>query len=696
MMQAIFWTLAHSLWQGLLLAIAGGVAIIITKRSGAALRYNILSALFSLFIAVACFTFIKQLHIASVANGMPVADLSKVHGDTVIDAFATANNNNAAAVVEKNYIEQFIGYFNEHASLVVGIWFIIMTAQCIRLLANIGYAQRIRYYKTYTPSLYWQQKLSELAERIQIKRHIALLESEIVKIPLTVGFLKPVILFPFSVLSQLPPDQVEAVFLHELAHIKRKDYLVNLLQSFAELFFFFNPGVLWISSLIRDERENCCDDIAIREINDKKEFIHALVSFQEYNLNGSKYSLAFPGRKNHLLNRVKRIITNNNKTLNNMEKISLAAGIVILGVITIAFRQTEKQEAVKIQPGAKTEQVKEMINDTVPDKPGAITFSFDGSIDGKKYKIKEINDKVVELYVEGKRIPDEKIGDYQETIEKIHLDAKKQRDELQAQNELLEKQRAEMLDQEARMNKERAEMEELREKANNDEAISKLDAEQKAMDAKMEEWNRRHAVVAYEQAEIAQKDMREQLKKQNDEMMVLTNELRKRQSELKEQIRSQQQKDAKTQNESLNKQILELENEQIQIQQQRLKINQMLLNFNQGNVLASPPILKSDGAIITGDLHSEGATVPVPPPTPQVFVSHPLTDIIDDLMDEGVITSKDNLEFMLDSKILKVNGVVQPEELHSKLKGKYIKSEKNHVKYSRRGDSISADINNGD
>ncbi len=186
----------------------------------------------------------------------------------------------------------------------------------------------------------------KLAERLQIKKRVQLLQSEIVKVPVMVGFFKPMILFPFSLMSQLPPEQIEAVLLHELAHIKRKDYFVNLLQSFAEIIFFFNPGVLWISSLIKDERENCCDDIAINQTKSKKEFIHALVSFQEYNI-GSKYALAFPGRKNHLLNRVKRIITNNNKALNNMEKISLAAGIVIISFVTIAFTQTPQKEEIK-------------------------------------------------------------------------------------------------------------------------------------------------------------------------------------------------------------------------------------------------------------------------------------------------------------------------------------------------------------
>ena len=96
--------------------------------------------------------------------------------------------------------------------------------------------------------------MHELAEKLQIKQRVMLLQSEIVKVPVMIGFLKPVILFPFSMMMQLPAEQVEAVLLHELAHIKRKDHFVNLLQNFAEIIFFFNPDAKHCSI------ENCKDD----------------------------------------------------------------------------------------------------------------------------------------------------------------------------------------------------------------------------------------------------------------------------------------------------------------------------------------------------------------------------------------------------------------------------------------------------
>ena len=180
-----------------------------------------------------------------------------------------------------------VQYFNEHASLIVAIWFILFIAKLVRILSNIGYVQRIRHYKTSEPPPYWKQRIMEMAKDLRVHRSIQLLESAIIRVPVVIGLLKPVILLPLGLLSNLPPEQVEAVLLHELAHIRRKDYLVNLLQSFAEVVFFFNPAMLWISSLMREERENCCDDVAISHIKNKKQFIHALVAFQEYAMHPS-------------------------------------------------------------------------------------------------------------------------------------------------------------------------------------------------------------------------------------------------------------------------------------------------------------------------------------------------------------------------------------------------------------------------
>ncbi|HEY4150492.1 MAG TPA: M56 family metallopeptidase, partial [Chitinophagaceae bacterium] len=342
--QALGWTFVHSLWQGMLLAVLAGLIILLTRKSGAKLRYTLLLSLFCLFLAATVFTFINQLNKGTVIAGaqpLAAAAQDKVSGE--YDLFSPVIDSEVKEV-NNRFTDRFVQYFNTHAPMIVLIWFIVFSARMVKLLANLGYVQRIRYQKTHNPTAHWKRRMQQMADGLLIRQKLQLLESEIVNVPVVVGFFKPIILIPLGLLTHLPPAQVEAILLHELAHIKRRDYFVNLLQSFAETIFFFNPAVLWLSSLIREERENCCDDIAVAGSGNKTAFLDALVSFQEYTHRPAGYGMAFPGRKNHLLNRVKRILHQKNKTLNTMEKSLLTISIAFILLLMLStVRQVQGQ-----------------------------------------------------------------------------------------------------------------------------------------------------------------------------------------------------------------------------------------------------------------------------------------------------------------------------------------------------------------
>ena len=160
---------------------------------------------------------------------------------------------------------------------------------------------------------------------IGVRCSVSLLQSQLVKVPVALGILKPVILLPLGLITHLPPEQVETILLHELAHIRRRDYLVNLLQHIVEAIFFFNPAVRWISSLIRQEREASCDDIVVANCNQKTNYLNALVNFQEYSFkHNTPYAMSIGSKRHYLLNRVKRIINNKNKGVTLFEKAVLA------------------------------------------------------------------------------------------------------------------------------------------------------------------------------------------------------------------------------------------------------------------------------------------------------------------------------------------------------------------------------------
>src|SRR6185295_2411884 len=103
-----------------------------------------------------------------------------------------------------------------------------------------------------------------------------------VQAPTVVGWLRPVVLVPVGALAGLPADQVEALLLHELAHIRRHDYLVNILQNVAESLLFYHPAVWWISGHIRAERELCCDDMAVFVCGDSLSYARALAQLESF------------------------------------------------------------------------------------------------------------------------------------------------------------------------------------------------------------------------------------------------------------------------------------------------------------------------------------------------------------------------------------------------------------------------------
>ncbi len=344
-------TLMHSLWQGILLAILTGAIIIFTKKASAAHRYNLLVGTLTLFAGGVLFTFVWQLQQsqpgpASMAYPVNMTAANPIAHQVNTTATVPVATQMAAHVVVQNTKESVaqtvLNYFNSHYNIIVLIWFLIICAKSVQMAVGLHGVYYLKRTKVFAVGEDWENRLLQLAEQLRIKQTIRLMESGIAKVPMVIGHLKPVILIPIGLINSLPADAVEAILVHELAHIRRRDYLVNLLQSFMEIVFFFNPAVLWLSQLIKTERENCCDDMALAQSSNKENYIRALVSCEEYKAAGTAYAMAFPGGKNSLLGRVKRMIANRNHSLNMFEKTMLAVCLVALGLGVSAFTAREQ------------------------------------------------------------------------------------------------------------------------------------------------------------------------------------------------------------------------------------------------------------------------------------------------------------------------------------------------------------------
>jgi len=320
MIQVICWVLIHSLWQGAVLAVAAGCSLAGTRRSAAAVRYWLLGGLLFLFLAACGLTFLYELYLAGEIGGTGES------GNTGA-AYALA----AGSGMVRRFCEA-------NAEWIVCMWFVVAAVKAVRMAGGWGYVHAISRHGHKEAPEQWVQLVERWAGQLAIRRRVRLLESRLVQAPMVVGHLKPVIFIPLGLINHLPPDEIESVLLHELAHIRRHDYLVNLMQQLSECVFFFNPGLLWVSSLLREERENCCDDIAIAQTGDRVRLVRALVRIKEHSMGVAVVAFR-PGGKRQLLRRVLRIAQQRNQGFNGGERFFLSASCLVLLILLLSVHR---------------------------------------------------------------------------------------------------------------------------------------------------------------------------------------------------------------------------------------------------------------------------------------------------------------------------------------------------------------------
>jgi len=188
----------------------------------------------------------------------------------------------------------------------VPVWLLGVTALSLRFAGGWLQVQRLRYHSTSPATAAVSDAVRRLSARLGLRRRVSVLRSPRVAGPLTLGWLRPAILLPASTLSGLDPRQLELVLAHELAHVRRHDYLVNLLQSVAEILLFFHPAAWWLSRRIREEREMCCDDVAVATCGDPVSLARALATLEQHR--ATRVGLVAAATGGSLLVRVRRLL----------------------------------------------------------------------------------------------------------------------------------------------------------------------------------------------------------------------------------------------------------------------------------------------------------------------------------------------------------------------------------------------------
>ncbi len=329
-LKALGWAIANSLWQAALLWI---VYIIINgsfKNLSAKIKTNLSTALlFSVFVWFVVTFFTKYISFqAEVSSPAVFTEVSTLYKNAA-DSFYNLVKVKATFILP--YLS--VGYL------------CLLVLLSLRLINSYRFIYFIKNSGLQKPAAEWKLFTENAARQIGIARNIKLWISTYVDVPATIGFFKPVILIPVATINNLSPDQLEAIILHELAHIHRNDYVINLIISVIETVLFFNPFMLLLSKIIKKERENYCDDFVIQYQYDPHTYASALLSLEKYRNVTMRLAVSSTSGKKQLLHRVKRIMEVKKQSNFNYGQKLLAMIFVTFVLLSISWFSPKKDTA---------------------------------------------------------------------------------------------------------------------------------------------------------------------------------------------------------------------------------------------------------------------------------------------------------------------------------------------------------------
>ena len=297
----IGWTLIHFVWQGGLLAIAVAAGVRLCRRRTPEVRY-----------AIACAGLTAMLAAPAITAGILLDRSATLPADSHValrvtgDATAIERQSTSAAGPATNGAPDMRTRLEAWLPYVVWAWAAGVVLLLARFAGGSWRVHRLRAASRAEPTSPWQAASERIAERLGLVVAFKVVESALVDTPSVIGFMRPLVLLPIAALSSLSPGQVEALLAHELAHIRRRDYAVNLLQTVAETLLFFHPAIWWVSSRIREAREYCCDDVAVKVCGEPAAYAAALAELATWRAGG--IALSVGATDGPLLVRVRRLL----------------------------------------------------------------------------------------------------------------------------------------------------------------------------------------------------------------------------------------------------------------------------------------------------------------------------------------------------------------------------------------------------
>ena len=386
--QALGWALLHLVWQATIVAgILAAVLALIPRRS-ANTRYSAACSALALVFALFVITAIRNYDSAATPIRVAPATAAMPEGEQVViplTRIPIVIATTAAASWRDRALDS-VATARQSLPSVVAIWLMGVVFLSGRLLLSWLRARALVNHGAVDAGAEWQRAAARLSSALGLTRAVRILESAAVEVPSVLGSLRPVVLLPASALTGLTPQQIEMVLAHELAHIRRHDFLINLMQAFVETLMFYHPAVWWMSRRVRIERENCCDDMAVAVCGDPVQYAKTLTRLEE--LRAEPFTIAVAANGGSLIERIRRIAGGRAESTGLSSRWFAAVVMLVLLAFALAFpsasalaQREEKKDAPKVA-SSKIDVVENNDDDDVDaDSSADIDVEVDADVD---------------------------------------------------------------------------------------------------------------------------------------------------------------------------------------------------------------------------------------------------------------------------------------------------------------------------
>ncbi|WP_316841732.1 M56 family metallopeptidase [Pedobacter gandavensis] len=337
LIKATGWSIFHSLWQGAIIYGLLFLIVIAFPKLRSRLKHNLAYGALCLIFICFCITFFSIFKLPQENGSQQGAELM------ISPAYYEYLNNIPQNISSK--AEQLFPYL-------VSIYGIGLLFQLFILLAGYQKMQQLKNSVHQAVPEAWSSIFEGLRSKLNLQQQISFYLSEKVNVPLVLGYFKPIVLFPIALAAQLDLKQVEAILIHELSHIRRNDYLLNLIKTGIETILFFNPFI-WLSGrFISIEREHACDDLVVQLTGTPVTYAHALLKLEILkDKSAPALSMAATGKNQHLYQRIKRITDMKTNYMNAKQQF-FAITLTIITVISLAWVKPSKAEKLNIEASA--------------------------------------------------------------------------------------------------------------------------------------------------------------------------------------------------------------------------------------------------------------------------------------------------------------------------------------------------------